>query len=501
MEKLGRLREYCSSKVVQVQQFALGAQMSVYRDIIPSYRIRPLTDIEENMKITKEVKKLRNYEQALVRSYKSYAEMLRLVVFGKAGDRLRAKETRSTALQCVCELLKSVSHFNFRSDLLDVVITLLCRKKSGRDFEVCLETLHQVLAEDDSGNTSLDAVHILSKKLALQKYKMSSLVLDAFLHLQFLSDATVERAENGYGEVAKHMNRKSIPHLNKREKKLRAEQKKIDAEIAEAETAVSKEERERLQSECLKLVFSTYIHVLRNGDDLSLLGSALEGLSKYAHLINIDLFGDLLQVLHELLRKFNELTQSPSDVRPLLLCIVAAFTLLSGQAEKLNLDLQDFVDNLYGLLYPLSANISIESRRHFGIFTGDSKSTNVVDVSTEGQMMMTALETVSFNQRKPSNLRIAAFLRRLLVSCLYFPEKTAFAALDFAGRVVQRYGSTSNLFSTDDKIGNGIYNADTDFPEASNPFASTAWEVFLLERHYAPEIQRSAKALRSVHKI
>jgi len=115
--------------------------------------------------------------------------------------------------------------------------------------------------------------------------------------------------------------------------------------------------------------------------------------------------------------------------------------------------------------------------------------------------MMTALETVSFNQRKPSNLRIAAFLRRLLVSCLYFPEKTAFAALDFAGRVVQRYGSTSNLFSTDDKIGNGIYNADTDFPDASNPFASTAWEVFLLERHYAPEIQRSAKALRSVQKV
>jgi nucleolar complex protein 3 len=50
--------------------------LAIYKDIIPGYRIRPLTEEEQNSKVTKEVKKLRGFEQSLVANYQAYVENL-----------------------------------------------------------------------------------------------------------------------------------------------------------------------------------------------------------------------------------------------------------------------------------------------------------------------------------------------------------------------------------------------------------------------------------------
>jgi nucleolar complex protein 3 len=42
---------------------------AVFRDILPGYRIRLPTDKELSMPVSKDVKKLRDYESALLRSY------------------------------------------------------------------------------------------------------------------------------------------------------------------------------------------------------------------------------------------------------------------------------------------------------------------------------------------------------------------------------------------------------------------------------------------------
>lgn len=75
---------------------------------------------------------------------------------------------------------------------------------------------------------------------------------------------------------------------------------------------------------------------------MPLLPSALRGIAKFAHLVNIDFFKDLMQVLKNLiLRDHGEESfgvPDPSSARVdfhniqhRLLCIITAFELLSGQ--------------------------------------------------------------------------------------------------------------------------------------------------------------------------
>ena len=87
-----------------------------------------------------------------------------------------------------------------------------------------------------------------------------------------------------------------------------------------------------------------YFRILKNPEPTPLLPAALEGIAKFAHLVNIDFFKDLMQVLKQLTSRESsasgdvstsgsELTTHAGVVRHQLLCIVTAFELLSGQGQ------------------------------------------------------------------------------------------------------------------------------------------------------------------------
>lgn len=73
---LKRMREMTDDHNLTIQRLALAALVAVYKDIIPGYRIRPLTEGEQRIKVSKEVKKLRGFEQGLVSGYQLYVEKL-----------------------------------------------------------------------------------------------------------------------------------------------------------------------------------------------------------------------------------------------------------------------------------------------------------------------------------------------------------------------------------------------------------------------------------------
>lgn len=72
-------------KDVDIVNQAISCLCKVFVDIIPSYRIREdqtvdtvddKTGQQKGMKLSKEVKQLRDYEMFLLKSYKEYLEML-----------------------------------------------------------------------------------------------------------------------------------------------------------------------------------------------------------------------------------------------------------------------------------------------------------------------------------------------------------------------------------------------------------------------------------------
>ncbi len=59
-----------------IRGLAFLSQLAVYKDLVPGYRIRPLSAVEEAEKVRDEVKRLREGEKLLVRSYKGYLKTL-----------------------------------------------------------------------------------------------------------------------------------------------------------------------------------------------------------------------------------------------------------------------------------------------------------------------------------------------------------------------------------------------------------------------------------------
>ncbi len=105
------------------------------------------------------------------------------------------------------------------------------------------------------------------------------------------------------------------------------------------------------QTETLKLLFVLYFRILKNPAPTPLLPAALQGIAKYAHLVSIDFFRDLMRVLRDLVARVPhpascceddndndallEKSHAPAarteNVRHQLSCIVTAYELLSGQ--------------------------------------------------------------------------------------------------------------------------------------------------------------------------
>ncbi|KAK9353768.1 nucleolar complex-associated protein-domain-containing protein [Lipomyces doorenjongii] len=553
VSNLKKVFEYQSNKLVKIKQLALATQLAVYKDIIPGYRIRPLTDAEKAAKISKDVKKLRNFEQTLVFNYKQYVDSLSSYVkrLFKSDILSPSYKVGNTALSCACSLLVAVPHFNFRSELINIVAQRLGRRRNmaaGVDglqatrtnaddagFSKCIQTITVLFQDDESGNISLDAVQIITKMMKMRKFKVDEAVLNSFLHLRLLTELNVldARKRESLIDNRPKLKKKDRVHRTKRERKLAKEMKGIEEEMKKAEHAVSKEETERLQSETLKIVFATYLTILKERVN-SLMGATLEGLAKFAHLINADLFGDLLEVLKELIRdrqirsnEDGEIEIKIKVIREGLLCIVTAFALLSGQAgESIGLDLSFFITYLYGIIMPLSLSPDIEysskSLRLDDPLQSDEivgKHEEKVNLATEMEMVIKAFDamffnkhykTVSFGTGTNNNLRMVAFAKRLSLAMLHFPDKSCYAAIKILENLCIKYsgrsggnggdsktgsGALAALFTTDDRVMNGVYRPEIDEPELSNPAAANIWETFLLTKHYSPRVAESARRL------
>ncbi|KAF4975834.1 hypothetical protein FDECE_18535, partial [Fusarium decemcellulare] len=294
------------SKIIAIQMLALMTQMSVYKDVIPGYRIRPQTEDGPKEKLSKDVRTLRQYEQALVSGYQGYIKELarcsKLEIKAARGGQSLA----NVAVTCACTLVTSVPHFNFRNDLLKILVNKLSRRKINQDGVKCLQALETLFKDDEEGRPTMEAVALLAKMMKAHDFQVHESVVNLFLSLRLLSEFSgkasqdyVERDEGSSGKRPKREFR------TKRHRKALKEQKALDKDMANADALVSHEERDRMQSETLKLVFATYFRILKLRLP-HLMGAVLEGLAKYAHLINQDFFGDLLEALKDLIRHSEE---------------------------------------------------------------------------------------------------------------------------------------------------------------------------------------------------
>lgn len=73
------------SNDIVIRKMAILSQLAVFKDIIPGYRIRALTDKEKSEKVSQMVARTRDWEQGLVVIYQSYLRSLEVELKGNIG--------------------------------------------------------------------------------------------------------------------------------------------------------------------------------------------------------------------------------------------------------------------------------------------------------------------------------------------------------------------------------------------------------------------------------
>lgn len=67
---------------VVIRKLTILSQLAVFKDVIPGYRIRPLTEKEKADKVSQMVQRTRDWEQGLVGTYQSYLRTLEAEIKG-----------------------------------------------------------------------------------------------------------------------------------------------------------------------------------------------------------------------------------------------------------------------------------------------------------------------------------------------------------------------------------------------------------------------------------
>lgn len=479
------------------------------------------------------MRKLRNYEQSLLSGYKHFIQTL-LALTKSSKDKVNTDAgMKNVAINCACNLLLAVPHFNFRAELLRIVVNQLARRRVDDDFVKCRDTLQDVFSQDDDGVVSLEAVRLLSKMMKARDFQVHGSVLDTFLHLrllrEFSSKASRDRVDRDDEEntVGGKKQKQKKEFRTKRNRKLDKERKVVEKDMKEADALVSHEARDKNQAETLKLVFGTYFRILKLRVP-NLMGPVLEGLAKYAHMINQDFFGDLLEALKDLIghAEQDESNEGGDDddendetadlnktnrdsTRESLLCTVTAFALLEGQdaskaAAALHLDLSFFIKHLYRTLYSLAVNPDVEYNPNASntLRLPDPSSPSSsdpqdnrrrkVNFQTPIVLLLRCLNASLISRANgiPPPVRLASFAKRLMTASLQVPEKSALATLALLDKLARHNARRiSSLWYSEERKGDGVFNPyATDF-EATNVFAGTVWEGELLRLHYCPAVR------------
>lgn len=542
---LTRLRKMSESRNMVTCQLATMALIPVFKSLAPTYKIRPLSDSEKREKVSKEVARMRQFEQSLVNNYSLYidnlANLAKVSLLNSQNNKKITPEQvkkGQLAAKAACELcLSSLRHFNYRSELISIVARRLNRKpNNSEDLEIFTKSLRvlETLLKDDeeNGDISFDLVRILCHSIRDKKFRVDESVINIFLSLSLLEDYDPNNNKND--DQKQKLKKKDRVHLSKKERKARKERKEIEEEMRKAEQSITIEEREKYQSQVLKMLLTLYLEILKAGSHTSatpnnnateLMASVLEGLARFGQMANFDLLGDFLEVLREIMTDIMDEHSFANEtdfgdyggmydgkqIRTILLCIATSFTLVTNHSSTgklpMAIDLSKFVSCLHNILCDMAIDCDLEFS-HKSLRLADPLEATIsekpsVNVSTKSELLLRCLDFVFFRSKNGTLPRATTFVKRLYLSILQTPEKTSLASLKFIGKLMSRYGDgLKGLWNTEERISGegtyvlGIERSDREVElERSNSNAATLWENVLLDKHYCPMIKDGSRSL------
>ncbi|XP_019743406.1 nucleolar complex protein 3 homolog [Hippocampus comes] len=471
----GMLMEVDPCMAVTVRKLVMVSLMEIFKDITPTYKIRPLTATEKATKVKKETQQLREFEEVLLSQYKFYLEDLEQCI--KDWKQKKSKRSQAVSLdsysglavvavRCLCELLVAMTHFNFHNNIL-VALAPLLNDPVKTVSDTCCRAFTELFRQDKVGGPSLAAVRVISGLVKRLNYNVRPKVLQTLLSVR-IQEVLVKKDLKDTTPTMKAMHHKDKKNqLSRMRRKWKKAEEKLQQELLETEASDSKEKKMKMHTETLNIVFLIYFRILKKAHKSVLLPAVLEGLANFAHLINLEFFDDLLNVLQGLIQS-GDLSN-----RERLHCIQTVFTILTGQGDVLNIDPLNFYSELYAMLPQLHAGAPDDE-----IF-----------------IVLRCLDAMLIRRRKQVSLqRAMAFIKRISVLSLHV-QSHASVGLLAAARAALHSFPRSDFLLDNEVQGSGLYLPELHHPEHCNAHNTALWELHALQRHFHPVVRQLASHL------
>ena len=484
--------------VLALHRLIAKAATKIFGDIIPSYRIKQ-NQQEESTKLSRDVIRLRQYERNFSNIYKNcYLDYLKRMldcvknkpastfytnlIETEPRDRVLLAET---AVECFGKVLVAHPHFNYRDQVMANLVEFNAQTKHAKCAEIAHKYLCKALKSDKLGEVSLEVVSIICELTKKRKLSVSSLLFKTLLELRLIDVKTADNEEKEKRRIAKEklaaMKKKQSRKERKRDKKM----KKLKNDLLETEAHITTDQKLKYHRTILKKLFVTYFRLLKYHEDLlgerretkkfvKLLPPVLEGISKFAHLIDVSLCNDMFPLINRLLENRDVTTNCKVH------CLSTVFVMYKSLETELGkVDPESFYKHFYITLTNLNAN----------------------ELSDEEFHSLNSCIHLMFikRARQVSNKRYCAFIRRLLVLTLNLPAKFVVPLLESIRIMfLQRPNTAALLDSTNcSNFGSGQFDLELDDPDFSHADSSVAWELHMLRNHTDANIREFAAKVQA----
>lgn len=517
----------------------LNSLLAIYKEICPSFVIRALTEAEKSAPISKDVKRQRDYEQALLNGVDTFFHELKFFLI-----ELRAKTGVDVATMCafkvdvfriVCEAVFFLREFNFHEQFL----ALACRFAVSDAFGACVGRSTEAVSRcsalfvafvgrlveaDAVGSSSVAVVRCVSDRVAANSFSvvdcayLADVVDSVFRRLHILTHFTpckvaATRPKDlpvAAAEAAPESRAPGAKHISKQQKRRLKEQSKDAAADAQRASIATAKRQNSNHQEALKGVFRVYFGVLKHADcttaaDAAMLGACLRGITAYVTLIGVEYWADLLRSLRAVASAdrlhvtFDDKADADGDggasASQASVCTALSVLLSAAKIAVLRVESAFFdMKGFHGFLYELLRKLLDASTRHSVSLTPTVLTMfgDVLGAVLTGRGV--ACELLPVERRAA----FAVILARLAVQREAFADagtwRDALLALCRRSRPALDF-----LWDGSDEacVSNGVYAPHAADPDRANACCTTLAEVFA-KTPSSPAVISLLQALRTV---
>lgn len=506
----------------------LNDECTILCDLIPNYKIAKTLDAEDgsSQRKQKEVYNIQKLEHEVLTQYEHFLQLLRKL-YGKSHPEQQALGSRL----CARLVGSSAPEFNSAEVLLQLAVDF-SNCKSTRVAQPCLSALSTLLDGQMVSEATECIVSSLLSIVRKRSYAINPKLLNVLLHVRVAmvdvhrADITEEKAKN---------------------KKLKREEKELARQMQKAKARRDRAELAAKQTRIIHRIFVIYLRVIEASKSCSpshqtkILAPTLEGLVKFAPLVNLELYHQLMDALKELVKDEN--TSVTTRLHSLIAVASLAQRDASTTVSEWRVDLSYFHEVLFGCLLEALEMPAVDSSKK--VVSGEendeaadendevasrgstssagslsSQAFSIANSMAQGHfvqanaskewtfhinLVLRAVDLLILTQKHIPLPRVTAILRRLLQHIPSCPPHAAMALLALCHRLVLRYplsggiivGGSDNTFS-----GRGSYNPSALQTSSANADGSFAWEMSLLTRSYHPTlVQVSSAFCRHFQKV